>query len=66
VAKIEELFKGRAETFQDQGIIFTLNSKPIERGDARASGKVPVDTDFIPELWVITLERFELDSDFFP
>jgi hypothetical protein len=52
--------------FQDHDIVFTLCSKPIKRGDARASGNVLVDMDFVLELEVIVMDRFKLDSDTFP
>jgi hypothetical protein len=66
VATIEELLEGWAKTFHDHGIIFTLSSEPIKRGDTGASGKVLVNIDFILELEVVVMERFKLNSDFFP
>jgi hypothetical protein len=63
VAATEELFKGWAKTFQDHDSIFTLGSKPTNRGDTRASSKVFVNTYFVVE--VLAIGRFKLDSDFF-
>ena len=62
VATIEELFEGWAKMLQDHDSIFTLSSKPKDRGDARASGKVLVNDNFVVE--VIAMARFKLDSDF--
>jgi hypothetical protein len=52
--------------FQDHDVIFTLSSKPIKRGDARASGDVLVNMDFVLELEVIIMNGFKLDSNIFP
>jgi len=64
VTTTEELIKGWAKTFQNHDIIFVLSSKPTNCGNARASGKVLVKTDFV--LKVIIMARFKLDSNFFP
>jgi hypothetical protein len=63
VAAIEELFKGRTESLQNQGIIFTFCAKPVKGRDARASRKVFVDMDFVLKLKVVCVERLELDGN---
>jgi hypothetical protein len=63
---VKKVFKRRAKTFEDHGIIFAFRSKPMEGGDAMAAREALVDICFVLELGVVRIQGLDLDGYFLP
>jgi hypothetical protein len=65
VAEVEKILQTGAEEIENHSIVVTLGSEPADKRDADASCEGLVDTSLILELWVLGLDGFKLDGDFF-
>ena len=63
VAEVEQILKRRTEQIQDHGVVVALGAKPANEGDANSAGKGLVDTGFILQLRVLSLDALELDGN---
>lgn len=63
VAKIEQVLQTGAEEVDDHRVVVTFSTEPTDEGDADTPSEGFVDAGFIFELWVLSLDAFELDSD---
>ena len=65
VAKVEQILQTRTQKVQNHGVVVTFGSIPTDEWNADSSREGLVDTGFILELWVLSLNALELDGDLF-
>jgi hypothetical protein len=63
VEAIKEIFKGRAKTFKDHGVVIAFCSKPVNGWDTDATYEAFIDLVFVVKLRVLRIDRLELDSN---
>ena len=65
VAKVKEILQAGSEKVENHGIIVTLGAEPADKWDADTTSKGLVDTGFIFELWMFSLNALKLDGNLF-
>lgn len=65
VAEVEKVLQTRAEEVQNHGIVVALGAEPADEGNTDTTGEGLVDTGFIFQLRVLSLDALKLDGDFF-
>ena len=63
VAEVEQILEGRTKEIQDHGIVVALGSEPANKWDTDTASERLVDASLILELWVLGLDRLELDGN---
>jgi hypothetical protein len=64
VAKVEEILQAGSKEIDNHGIVVTFGTEPANERDSNTTGKRLVDTGFIFELRVLSLDTFKLDGNF--
>jgi hypothetical protein len=64
VAKVEEILQAGSEEVDNHGVVVTFGTEPANERDSNTTGKRLVDTGFIFELRVLSLDTFKLDGNF--
>lgn len=63
VAEVEEVLERWAEEIEHHGVVVALRSEPSHEWDADTASKGLVDACLVLQLWVLGLDRLELDGD---
>lgn len=65
VTEVEQIFQTGTKEVKDHGIVVTLGTEPANEGDADTARERLVDTGFVFELGVLSLDTLELDGNLF-
>ena len=66
VAEVEQVFERGTQEVNDHGVVVALRPEPTDEGNTDATSQSLVDLGFILELRMLSLDRLELNGDFFP
>jgi len=63
VAEVEEILQARSEKVENHSIVVTLSTEPADKWDADTTSKGLVDASLILQLWVLGLDRLQLNGN---